>query len=465
MNSDIIVIGAGAAGLMAALSAAKTLSGNYRDGDPARTVTLLEKMPRPARKMMISGKGRCNFSNLKSWEDFSSHVRSGNSLLKNAYYGLTPEKTISLLASYGLESVVERGDRVFPESHRACDVVDTLVLACKGAGVRIVTEAEVTSLETLHSGFALTISDGSAWNCSKLIIATGGLSYPSTGSTGDGLRWAEQTEHKISRTFPSLTALVPDGYKTVSDEKSNLPEYRFHIDRSLPLTQLGKSLCGISLKNVGLTLLVEGKTAQSEFGDLDFTDGGIEGAIGFAVSRKAVKSMLGGSRVSVVVDLKSGVDLTQLTLRVKQLWEEIDKDPRSKGLHEKQKCRILLGKLMPWDLIPAFIACNPSVMTLERRSRTSSKVWVNLPSIAKALKEWKFDIRGYVGYERCVVTAGGVDCGEVISKTLESRRVSGMYFCGEVLDVDADTGGYNLQSAFSTGALAGRSAAIALITK
>nr|MCR4910188.1 NAD(P)/FAD-dependent oxidoreductase [Bacteroidales bacterium] len=278
---------------------------------------------------------------------------------------------------------------------------------------------------------------------------------PTTGSTGDGLRWAGETGHAIAPTFPSLTALVPLGYKQGDALKG-------HIDRATPLADLGSKLCGIQLKNVGVQLLVEGSVAQEEFGDVDYTDGGLEGPVGFQISRKAVKSLVNGSRVAVVLDLKSGVELTELTTRVKELWKEVDKDPRSARLHEKEKCRILLGKLMPWDLIPAFLSCNPEVMTLERRGRTDTKVWVNLVSIAKALKEWKFDIAGYVGYERCVITAGGVSTDDVIAKTLESRIVPGLYFCGEVLDMDCDTGGYNLQAAFCTGYLAGISAAKAL---
>ena len=209
--------------------------------------------------------------------------------------------------------------------------------------------------------------------------------------------------------------------------------------------------------------MIEGTEADSDFGDLDFTDGGIEGPLGFKMSRKAVKAMVNGSRVALCLDLKPGVELTELTARVKALWKEIDCDPRSKRLREKEKGRILLGKLMPWDLIPAFVDRNPGIYTLERRSRTDTKLWVNLVTIAKVLKCWRFDIAGYVGYERAVVTAGGVSTDELVAKTLESRLHQGLYFCGEVLDVDCDTGGYNLHSAFCTGALAGRSAALSLL--
>ena len=232
-----------------------------------------------------------------------------------------------------------------------------------------------------------------------------------------------------------------------------------HIDRSTPLSATGQLLQGIQLKNVGATLLVEGSVAEEEFGDLDLTDGGIEGPIGFQLSRKAVKSLINGSRVQLVLDLKSGVPLTEITERVKALWKEVDGDPRSRRLHEKGKCRVMLEKLMPRELVPGFLACHPQALTLERRGRTDTKVWVNLPTIAKALKTWTFDIIGYVGYERCVVTAGGVATDELSQKTMESKKCPGLYFCGELLDVDCDTGGYNLQTAFCTGYLAGQSAA------
>ena len=451
MKSDIIVIGAGASGLMAAYGAAKTLVDSGSDA----SVTLLEKMPRPARKIMITGKGRCNFTNLKDWNEFSAHIQSKANFVKPSFYNLTPQGVIDLLAAYGMPSVVERGDRAYPESHHASDVVDTLVRLCNSKGVKIETETEVNGLECADGGFKLTASDGRSYSCKKLIIATGGLSYPTTGSTGDGLRWAADSGHHIVPTFPSLTALVPLGYKQTDSRE-------LHIHRETPLTDLGSKLCGMQLKNIGVQLLVEGTVAQEEFGDVDFTDGGLEGPVGFQISRKAVKSLINGSRVSVVLDLKSGVELTELTARIKELWKEIDHDPRSARLHEKEKCRILLGKLMPWELIPAFVACNPGIMTLERRGRTDTKVWVNLVTIAKALKEWKFDIAGYVGYERCVITAGGVSTDDVVAKTLESRIVPGLYFCGEVLDMDCDTGGYNLQAAFCTGYLAGISAAKSL---
>ena len=467
MKSDIVVIGAGASGLMAAYSAASELVASGSDA----SVTLLEKMPRPARKIMITGKGRCNFTNLKQWNDFNSHVRSGANFIKSSFYNLNPEALIRFFESYGMRSVVERGDRAYPASYHASDVVDTLVNACHSVGVKIECEAEVSSI---REGYELELKDGRKWLCSKIIIATGGLSYPGTGSTGDGYAWARSLGHSTTPLFPSLTALVPRDYKLPSAPggasfgsgaslRPGCDADPLHINRSLPLSESGQKLCGVKLKNVGLSLLIEGTEADSDFGDLDFTDGGIEGPLGFRMSRKAVKAMVNGSRVALCLDLKPGVELTELTARVKALWKEIDCDPRSKRLREKEKGRILLGKLMPWDLIPAFVDRNPGIYTLERRSRTDTKLWVNLVTIAKVLKCWRFDIAGYVGYERAVVTAGGVCTDELVAKTLESRLHQGLYFCGEVLDVDCDTGGYNLHSAFCTGALAGRNAALSLL--
>lgn len=448
MKSDVIIIGGGAAGLMAAYGAASTLVAAGSDA----SVLLLEKMPRPGRKIMITGKGRCNFTNVKDWNAFSAHIRSKANFVKPAFFNLTPEKLIEFFDSVGMPSVIERGDRAYPSSYHSTDVIDALVRACQGVGVKIEADAAVASCHT-DPVFSITTTDGRSYTCSRLIIATGGLSYPGTGSTGDGYRFATDSGHTITPLFPSLTALVPKGYKAAPGTDAH------HIDRSTPLSELGEKFQNIHLKNVGVQLMIEGTVADSEFGDIDFTDGGIEGPIGFQLSRKAVKALINGSRVKLLLDLKSGISLTELTARVKELWMQIDKDPRSRGVREKEKCRILLGKLMPWELIPAFTASNPGIITLERKGRTDTKVWINLPTIAKCLKEWEFDIEGYVGYERAVVTAGGVSTDDVIAKTLESRKVPGLYFCGEVLDVDCDTGGYNLHCAFATGLLAGQSAA------
>ncbi len=501
MRTEIIVIGAGASGLMAAYGAAKTLS----DAGHPVEVTLLEKMPRPARKVMITGKGRCNFTNVKPWNEFSEHIRSKQNFLRPAYQNLTPAALSSFLNEAGLETVIERGDRAYPASHRASDVVDALVRMASGVGVKILTDSEVISVSrsaassdsSASSGsasasdsagtsrsasasassrsasssdsFTIECADGQKHFCRRLIIATGGLSYPGTGSTGDGYAWAEGFGHSLAPLFPSLTALVPRGYKS----EPYISRSKGHIDRSTPLSALGQALCGVQLKNVALTSIIENCEAESEFGDLDFTDGGIEGPLGFRLSRKCVKSLINGSRVKLRLDLKHGVPPDELRARVSQLWREIKDDPRSRGVGERELCRILLGKLMPRELIPGFLASFPDIISVERKAGVKdrfgkysvgkARIFIHLQQIADALKRWDFEIAGFVGYERAVVTSGGVRTDELTAKTLESRIVPGLYFCGELVDIDADTGGYNLHCAFSTGLLAGQSAAKSLL--
>ena len=439
MNSaEIIIIGGGAAGLMAAAGAAKTLGGGAR-------VLVLEKMQRPGRKIMITGKGRCNFTNLKAWNEFSGHVHPKPNFLKPSFYNLTSEKMIDFLTEHGMESVVERGDRAFPSSHLASDVVDALVRAAEEAGAEVLCDKEVKQIATTPAGsrndveesegFKVECGDGSVYECKKLIICTGGLSYPKTGSSGDGYEWAKEMGHAIKPLFPSLTAIVPKGYKDFAGKG--------HIHRNEPLSEVGKLLCGNQLKNVELNVLIDGNEAQNEFGDLDFTDGGIEGPIGFKVSRKCVNAIVNGSKVTVVMDLKPAVDIEDLTVRINTLWNEISKDRRNAQKLYKDRFRILLTKVLPMSLIQGFIKYHPNA---------------DHKTLPKYLKGWKFEIEGYVGYERCVVTAGGVSLDEVAPKTLESKLVPGLYFAGEVLNLDADTGGYNLQTAFSTGYLAGISA-------
>ena len=435
-SADIIIIGGGAAGLMAAAGAAGKFSADGREGK----VIVLEKMARPGRKIMITGKGRCNFTNVKPWNEFSGHIHPKPNFLKHSFYNLTSEGMIDFLEKNGAETIVERGDRAFPASHLASDIVDALVRAAVSAGAEIQCGKEVSEITLSEGEFTIECSDGTLYTCHKLIICTGGLSYPKTGSTGDGYSWARSFGHTIKPLFPSLTAIVPRGYK----EDSPAGELKGHINRNTILTENGESLCGNQLKNVNLSLYIDGNLAQEEFGDMDFTDGGIEGPIGFKVSRRCVNAIINGSKAYVMIDLKPAVEIEDLTVRVGCLWNEIAKDKRNANKPYKDRFRLLLTKVLPMSLIPAFTKLNPGV---------------DHKSLAKTLKNWKFDIVGFVGYERCVITAGGVSLDEITAKTLESKLIPGLHFAGEVLDLDADTGGYNLQTAFSTGYMAGIAAA------
>ena len=284
--------------------------------------------------------------------------------------------------------------------------------------------------------------------------------------------WAEELGHSVDACFPSLTALVPVGYKgepalageikqafrgrTVYGKAKErkiaplpkwYPTFEKHIERVTPMTELGELFNGNNLENVQLSLYVNGDLVQQEFGDIEFTDGGLEGPLGFMVSRRAVKALNDGQKVSVSIDMKPAVELEKLDADVHAKWEEVIHDERSKGQSFQRLFRIMLGKLIPWNLTLAFL-------------KTNSKVSVD--TLASALKDWKMDIAGFVGFERCVITAGGISTADVVAKTLESKKQPGLYFAGEVLDMDADTGGYNLQLAFCTGYLAGESAAKAL---
>lgn len=434
----VIIIGGGAAGLMAAYGAASS----------GADTLVLEKMPRPGRKIMITGKGRCNLSNLKAWNEFQAHVHPKASFLKPSFYNLTPEKMMSFLEKHGVRTVVERGDRIFPESHMASDVVDALVRAARSAGAEILTGHTVEGIDCKDGIFEVRCGKES-FSADKLIITTGGLSYPKTGSSGDGYQWASLLGHRIRPCFPSLTAMVPRGYKLVenadgADSYNVGQSLKGYIPRSNTLSEIGQMLCGNQLKNVELSLFVDGNEVQSETGDLDFTDGGIEGPIGFRLSRRCVNALINGSKVYACLDMKPAVGESELHSRIGSLWDEIAKDKRSAGKQYKDRFRILLGKLLPQPLVPVFLKTNTGV---------------DHKTLAKVLKNWRFEIAGYVGYERCVITAGGVSCEEITAKTLESRLVPGLYFAGEILDLDADTGGYNLHIAFSTGLLAGERAA------
>ena len=438
-SADIIIIGGGAAGLMAAAGAAGRFASDGRKGK----VLVLEKMSRPGRKIMITGKGRCNFTNVKPWNEFSGHIHPKPNFLKHSFYNLTSERMVGFVESFGTETVVERGDRAFPASHLASDIVDALVRGAEMSGAEILCNKEVSDCIVNKEGeerFTITCKDGSSYSCHSLIITTGGLSYPKTGSTGDGYGWARSFGHSIKPLFPSLTAIVPRGYK----EDAPAAELKGHISRSTPLTENGEGLCGNQLKNVNLSLYIDGNLAQEEFGDLDFTDGGIEGPIGFKVSRRCVNAIINGSKVNAVIDLKPAVEIEDLTVRINCLWNEISKDKKNAQKLYKDRFRILLTKVLPMSLIQTFTKLNPGA---------------DHKTLAKSLKNWKFDITGFVGYERCVITAGGVSLDEITAKTLESKLIPGLYFAGEILDLDADTGGYNLQTAFSTGYLAGESAA------
>lgn len=412
MNTDILIIGGGAAGLF---SAASTILFSKENNLDLPSVTVVEKMKRCGRKIGITGKGRCNLTNTKCWEDFSIHIHPDKNFFRPAFYEMSNVRTMEFFEKIGLPLVKERGDRVFPASYRASDVTSVLLDYVKSNGVKVVTGFETVKIinrlsrqssVSVETRFTAESLSGSRIGAKYLILATGGLSYPSTGSTGSGYIFAKDLGHKIVNCFPSLTALIPSNYSSCS-------------------------LGGISLKNVSVSLIVNGNKVREEFGDLDFTTDGIEGPIGFKISREAVYNLKMGQKVSLSLDLKPAVSYDKLKRR-------IEKEVSEKRLPMNK----LLLSYLPKSLIDPF-------MKLQRP--------LNYNNLPDKLKEWRFVIDSCVGYRRAVVTAGGVDLKEVNTKTMQSKIVEGLYFAGELLNLDADTGGYNLQIAFSTGALAAKS--------
>lgn len=412
MNTDILIIGGGAAGLF---SAASTILFSKENNLDLPSVTVVEKMKRCGRKIGITGKGRCNLTNTKGWEDFSIHIHPDKNFFRPAFYEMSNVRTMEFFEKIGLPLVKERGDRVFPASYRASDVTSVLLDYVKSNGVKVVTGFETVKIINrlsrqssvpVEKRFTAESLSGSRIEAKYLILATGGLSYPSTGSTGSGYIFAKDLGHKIVNCFPSLTALIPNNYSSCT-------------------------LGGISLKNVSVSLIVNGNKVREEFGDLDFTTDGIEGPIGFKISREAVYNLKMGQKVSLSLDLKPAVSYDKLKRR-------IEKEVSEKRLPMNK----LLLSYLPKALIDPF-------MKLQRP--------LNYNNLPDKLKEWRFVIDSCVGYRRAVVTAGGVDLKEVNTKTMQSKIVEGLYFAGELLNLDADTGGYNLQIAFSTGALAAKS--------
>ncbi len=417
LSGCVIVIGGGAAGMLAAISAARC----------GANVIILEKMERLGRKVRITGKGRCNITNTKPWSEFSSHIHPKNNFFRPSFYNFSNSDTVDFFESIGLKTVIERGDRVFPLSGVASDVVDALSGELERLGVSVLLKTRVTDL-IIENGVVnevTAIADTKSgkrqlrFNPSSLIIATGGLSYPATGSDGDGYALAAKSGHSIIECSPSLTALMPVNYN--------------------------RDLEGLRLKNVELRLFIGPDLAQKEMGDLDFTNNGVEGSIGYKISRKAVKAIKSGNKCSLILDLKP-------SLTYEQLSDRINRELNAGG---GLSLKMLLKKLLPEQLIVSFIiytGLDKECFAVGRRGKT-------VEILVKSLKNWKMEIESFTSYERAVITAGGVSLDNIYPKNMQSRIVENLFFAGEVIDLDGDTGGYNLQIAFSTGYLAGKSAA------
>jgi len=382
---------------------------------------LLEKMRRPGRKLGITGKGRCNLTNVASLPEIISHFGSSGIFLRQAFYRFSNDELVAFFDDLDVPTVVERGGRIFPLSGQARDVVDALMGWVQKQGVLVRRKVSTDGL--LIEGQKVCgarDSSGGTYIADAVIIATGGVSYPATGSTGDGYCLAQSAGHAIVSPRPALIPLETKG-------------------------DIAPRLQGLSMRNVNVSVLVDGGKHDEAFGEMIFTHFGLSGPVILSLSGRVTDALNLGGLVTVSIDLKPALDEHKLDER---LLRDLD-------THGKRKFQTLLEDLLPGKLIPVCMELTGippdrrgHQITAKERGRL--RAW---------LKDFRFEVTGTRPVSEAIITAGGVDTKEIDPRTMASRLVSGLYFAGEVMDIHADTGGYNLQAAFSTGWLAGRSAA------
>lgn len=404
----ILVVGAGPAGMMAAIKAAEN----------GAEVTLLEKMKKPGRKMMITGKGRCNITNAADVPEIIRNIHGNGRFLNSSMRAFDNQDVICFFEGQGVPTKVERGNRVFPVSDKAQDVVDAMVQRLHELGVTIETEVAVKDLLTQEGRIAgVRTQSGAIYKADAVIVCVGGASYPGTGSTGDGYALAEAVGHTTVPVRPSLVPLVTE-------------------------EEWVKDVQGLSLRNVRGTLRVDGEKVQEMFGEMMFTHYGVTGPIILSMSRMASEYLADDSHfVELSLNLKPALSQEKLDARVQRDFEKYQRKQLDNALVD-----LLPHKLIAPVLDSAFLAADKPVhqITLEERHR-----------LVETLQDLTLVIAGTRPLAEAIVTVGGVSVKEINPKTMESKLVPGLYFAGEVTDVDAYTGGYNLQAAFSMGAAAG----------
>jgi len=410
LHYDVIVIGAGPTGLVAAGQAASL----------GKKVLLLEKMKSPGRKLLLTGKNRCNLTNTAPVQEALGHFNQGGRFLTQLFYRYFTDELRGFFAELGLPTVVQRGGRVFPESEKARDVLEILTSWIQNSGVELITGTAVTDLISQRGKIHQVVTKNQTYQAPAVILATGGKAYPGTGSTGDGYAFARRLGHRIMPLRPALVPLL-----TAGDTAQNLQ--------------------GLSLKNVSISVWVDEKKLTQMFGEMLFTHFGLSGPVILTLSRQIVNYIEEGHQVKIKIDLKPALDQAALDAR---LLREI----QSQG---RKQFSSLLEELLPKKLIPVCTE-QTGIPRDKKLSQISSAERKHLRSWLK--DDFQFMISGHKGFDQAIITAGGVDTSQVNPETMESKLIQGLYFAGEILDVDADTGGYNLQAAFSTGWAAGRAA-------
>ena len=403
----VVVIGGGAAGLMAAVIA----------GREGAKVTLLEKMNYVGKKMGITGKGRCNITNACDMSDFIKNTPGNGKFLYGAYERFTNEDLLQLLHDAGLETKVERGGRVFPASDSALDVRNTFMKLMKHYGVDVHLEEPVKKLLVDDGVVTGVVTDRETYHADAVVIATGGKSYPATGSTGDGYILAAQVGHKITDIRPSLVPIVT--------EESWV-----------------KDLMGISLRNVELSVVAKNKVQAKMFGEMMFTHFGITGPIVLSLSH-TVGKLMRKKNIGIIgldINLKPALSLETLDKRLQKDFDLYSKKQLINGMKD-----LLPSRLIPLIIELAGIDPQKPINQISKEERQQ---------IGYMLQHMPLTVKGLRPVEEAIVTAGGISLKEFNPKTMESKLVKGLYGAGEVLDIDAFTGGYNLQAAFSTGYVA-----------
>jgi len=414
---QVVVVGGGPAGLMAAGQAARL---------GAHTL-LLEKMDQPGLKLRITGKGRCNLTNTAHQEDFISHFGREGQFLRQAFNSFFNQDLIDFMTSIGVNTITERGGRVFPAEGDASLITKNIAVWTANQGVKILTNTAVQQLLTEDQRICgIKAISGIIIPCQQVILSTGGASFSHTGSSGDGFRIAAEMGHTITPIRPALVPLKTGG-------------------------DICQRMQGLSLKNIEATVFINGKSALKDFGELLFTHFGISGPIILSMSGKIVDALRANNKVELSIDLKPGLDEKKLDAR---LLRDIDE-------HGKRHFRSLLENLLPQKMVAVMAdVCNIPLdkpcHQINAQDRARLLQW---------LKDFRVEINGHLPLDAGMVTAGGVSLNEVDPRTMQSRLVHGLYFAGEILDLAADTGGYNLQAAFSTGWLAGNSAAKVVLSQ
>ncbi len=437
-NNRVIVVGAGAGGLIASGRAAEL----------GASVLLLEKTERPGKKILISGKTRCNLSNTKSLKDFIPMYGENGPFLYSSFYHFFREDLLSLLKNYGVDTKTERGGRIFPASDRAGDVVDALIRYAQGHGAKIRTGLSVKKIKLAGSRVIGVDTEKCFLPAAAVILATGGATYPGTGSTGDGYRIARSAGHTITSMRPALVPLVVEEINTAKSLQGlSLRNVRLTAFRC-PADSINPSLVpDIDIGRGAKPRRHDAVIIESRMGEMIFTHFGIGGPITLLMSLSVADALQEGP-VSVSIDLKPALTRDQLRLRLQRDFDRFG----------KRGFKGILAGLLPQKMIDPMVKLTEIPPDLQGSQISST----HKEYLLENLKSLRFNIKSPLPMSSAIVTAGGVSLKEVDPRTMASRIINGLYFCGEVLDIDADTGGYNLQAAFSTGYLAGESAAASI---